>query len=309
MNYNYSNITLTANDTCLVCGSKNYRVLGRRGNREYFGADKVASPHLVTNIVKCSECEFVFISPSFHGADAIESEFYGSAETYYFDIDKTVESMFQQRVDLLKKHLFAGSGLDVGCGRGEFLRQLARSGYAVRGVEPSVGLSEFAAKTAGVAVMNCKLEDAIISEPVDFISSTHSLEHMDHPQAFLATALNLLKDDGVLFVEVPNTEAAIIRVLDFVFKITGIGWSSRLCPLHPPFHKHGYNLPSLSRLLTDSGFTISESLTLTGTDRGYTRYKGFRGVASAIKLGLTYCLELFGQKECLVVVARKRRTT
>lgn len=309
MTYNYSNITLGANDTCLVCGSSSQRVLGKRGNQEYFGADKAACPHLVTNVVKCSRCGFVFCNPAFLGADAIESEFYGSAETYYFDIDKSVESMFQQRVDLLKKHLLVGSGLDVGCGRGEFLRQLAHNGYAVRGVEPSIGLSEFAAKTAGVAVINCKLEDAEITEPVDFISSTHSLEHMDHPQAFLATALKLLKDDGVLFVEVPNTEATIIRVIDFIFKITGIGWSSRLCPLHPPFHKHGYNLPSLSRLLIDNGFSISESFTLTGTDRGYTRYKGIRGFASAIKLGLTYFLELFGQKECLVVVARKRRST
>lgn len=307
MSYNYSNINLTANETCLVCGSHSQSVLGKRGNREYFGADKTASPHLITNVVKCAYCGFVFINPAFSGADAIEREFCGSAETYYFDIDKSVESMFQQRVDLLKKYVPAGSGLDVGCGRGEFLRQLARSGYAVRGVEPSVGLSKFAANTAGVAVLNTTLEEAAITEPVDFITSTHSLEHMDHPQAFLATARNLLKDDGVLFVEVPNTEAMIIRILDFVFKVTGIGWSSRLCPLHPPFHKHGYNLPALSHLLNDNGFSIAESLTLTGTDRGYTRYQGIRGLASAAKLGLTHLVELFGQKECLVVVARKKR--
>lgn len=176
----------------------------------------------------------------------------------------------------------------------------------MRGVEPSVGLSKFAAKTAGVDVLNSKLEDSNIGEPVDFITSTHSLEHMDHPQAFIATAKNLLKDEGVLFVEVPNTEATIIKVLDLVFKVSGIGWSSRLCPLHPPFHKHGYNLSSLTRLLTDNGFSIVESLTLTGTDRDYTRYKGFRGLVSAIKLGLTHLVELFGQKECLVVVARKK---
>lgn len=95
MSYNYSNISLTPNDTCLVCGSGSQQVLGKRGNREYFGSDKAASPHLMTNVVKCVHCGFVYTNPAFSGADVIEREFYGSAETYYYDIDKSVESMFQ----------------------------------------------------------------------------------------------------------------------------------------------------------------------------------------------------------------------
>jgi 2-polyprenyl-3-methyl-5-hydroxy-6-metoxy-1,4-benzoquinol methylase len=303
--YDYSKLRAVPNSFCIVCNSKNSTVIGKRGNREYFGADKSVEPHCVTNVVECNNCKFVYIDPTFEGIDEVEAVYYSSIELYVYDLEKKVSDMFQKRVDIIKRYCKGVHGIDVGPGKGEFLNQLTQNDFVVEGVEPSSNFCEFGRENFNLVMHNTTLDKFESERDFDFISSVHSLEHMNSPHSFFQSAHRLLNDDGILFVEVPNTDATMVKIIDMLFKIIGRGWSSKLCPLHQPFHKYGYNSNALRHILEANAFVIDEVFTLTGTDRGYTRYKGIAGIISWTKYLLTQLVDVFGQKECLVVIARK----
>jgi len=303
--YDYSKLRAFPNNSCIVCSSKDSKVLGIRGNREYFGADKHTQPHCITNVVECKNCKFVYINPTFKGIDDVEAVYYSSVELYTYELRKSVKEMFQKRVDIIRSYAKGDYGIDVGPGKGEFLNQLVENGFEAEGVEPSLNFCNFGKKEFGLVMHNTTLDKLDTDKKYDFISSLHSLEHMNDPHSFFQSAYDLLKDDGFLYIEVPNTDALIISLIDFVFKIIGLGWSSKLCPLHQPFHKHGYNESSLTYLLEANNFKADSVFTLTGTDRGYTEYDGIKGIISNFKYRLTQLVEFFGQKECLVIIAQK----
>jgi len=303
--YDYSALSERDNCSCLICQSNESKVLGVRGNREYFGADPETEPHCVTSIVKCLNCGFVYINPTFDGIDDVEAIYYSSVELYKYELRKSVQGMFQKRVDILKQHAVGVDGYDVGPGKGEFLRQLRENNFIAEGVEPSKNFCEFGRREYGLTMHNSTLEQLPDKKQVSFISALHSLEHMNDPHGFIEKAHHLLKDDGCMYIEVPNTDAYIMRAIDFMFKVIGLGWSSRLCPLHQPFHKYGYNESSLRYLLEMHGFTVDSIFTLTGTDRGYTKYSGLRGLVANGKYRMTQFIDLFGGRECLGMIAKK----
>ena len=104
-------------------------------------------------------------------------------------------------------------------------------------------------------------------------------------------------------IEVPNTESYFLHIIDFYFKITSLNWSSRLSPLHPPFHKYGYNKKALSYLLTNEGFNVVKVLTVKGSDRGYDSKKSVSLIISSFRKLTSVVLNVFGNREILIVLA------
>jgi 2-polyprenyl-3-methyl-5-hydroxy-6-metoxy-1,4-benzoquinol methylase len=97
--------------------------------------------------------------------------------------------------------------LDVGCAEGTLLALTRSHGLEVQGLEVDVNYSRFARETRGLEVFPNTLEDAPIEkESLDLISFVHVVEHLFHPVQVLATARELLRPDGLLFVEVPNMD-------------------------------------------------------------------------------------------------------
>jgi len=107
--------------------------------------------------------------------------------------------------------------LEVGSGDGYVLRALTERGHDVTGVEPdqaeaaaSVERCPQARVYAGQLGEVC---DAL-EGPFDAIVSYHVLEHFLDPRAALATMRDLLADDGVLALEVPNVQRPGLPLTD-----------------------------------------------------------------------------------------------
>ena len=284
---------------------KRTKKIGIRGNREYFSADQNAVPHLVTNVVKCRDCEFVFCNPRFVGAEKIEREHYSGIATYFFNGKNDFSTSLEKRIKLLTKFTKGKHGVDIGSGRGEFLSCLESAGYDVLGVEPSSGLADFSSKTYGLIIKNDFFENLNYKDEFDFITSIHSLEHMADPHKFLQTCYIALNDDGLIFVEVPNSGAAILTITNVALRLVGKAWNTKLAPLHPPFHHVSYNKWSLSKILETNGFKVLKVKTFTATDRGEAKYDGFKSVIGSIKFHITKLIDLIFERECLVIIAKK----
>lgn len=282
-------------------------MLGTRGNREYSGADSVAIPHVHTNVVKCGNCGFIFCNPAIQGLEHLERDHYNNPEVYSAYLMDNVYSVYRIGETLIKRIKPSGKLLDIGAGKGGFVSLARKNGYEAKGIEPSPRFCEYAREKHGVQVVQGYLGegDNLKGERFDIITLFHVLERVPCPQNLLATILQYLEEDGVVYIEVPNADATLLKIADLVFRMNGKGWSSRLSPLHAPFHSLGYSPKSLKYLLENNGFELVYFDTFSGKVRGYDtkgRLSGFFTLARNVVMNI---VNLFPNRELVSVVAKK----
>jgi SAM-dependent methyltransferase len=103
----------------------------------------------------------------------------------------------RQVLDVVDAHFDKrGSGIEIGCGKGYFLRLLAGAGYQVTGLDPAYeGESPLVRK---------QYYDAQYDGPSpEFVVLRHVLEHIADPWGFLGTVARLSGPECLVYVEVP----------------------------------------------------------------------------------------------------------
>lgn len=94
--------------------------------------------------------------------------------------------------------------LDIGCGQGTFMDEVAKLDYPNRiGITKS-GEDFDACNAKGHTTTHCDMSDLPFnSEEIDFIWCRHALEHSPFPFFTLLEFNRILKDGGKVYVEVP----------------------------------------------------------------------------------------------------------
>src|SRR2546425_1262531 len=120
-----------------------------------------------------------------------------------------------------------GRLLDIGCGDGYFLRIMRDLGWTVQGLEPDPKAAAFA-RAHGLDIIQSPIEAASLApNAFDVITTSHVIEHVLEPFAFLSVARRVLKPNGILYVFTPNAES-------WGHAMFGPSWY----PLEPPRHLH-----------------------------------------------------------------------
>lgn len=135
--------------------------------------------------------------------------------------------------------------LDVGCGRGYLLRDLAAKGWSCAGIDiPGSPLPIDAAKLG----FDCQTGDACSlpwpNNSFDLVVINHVLEHVRDPWAACLEANRVLREHGLLYVGVPNYGS-------FQRRLFGGNWF----PLELPRHVYHFTAASLGLILRRTGFT------------------------------------------------------
>ncbi len=139
-----------------------------------------------------------------------------------------------------------GRLLDVGCGRGLFLRSMRRAGWEVAGVEADVEVSRRISEAHGLDVRGGDAADwDFPEESFDAVTLHHVLEHVVRPAEMLRHCRRLLREGGLLVVAVPNRDS-----LQAAFGRGG--WLH----LDVPFHLHHFTAAGLACLVEASGFRV-----------------------------------------------------
>jgi SAM-dependent methyltransferase len=82
---------------------------------------------------------------------------------------------------------------------------LKARGWRVWGVEPVPRLADYASARHGIAVYRSLFEDCDFGgQTFDLIAMFHVLEHMASPSAAMARCRQMLRADGLLYLEVPD---------------------------------------------------------------------------------------------------------
>ncbi|MGR3304141.1 MAG: class I SAM-dependent methyltransferase [Candidatus Scalindua sp.] len=134
--------------------------------------------------------------------------------------------------------------LDVGCGKGFFVKACLDTGIQTMGIDLSDTAVAFAKNTLGVDAKCGRIEDLVGNIGLyDAVTFWTTIEHVRNPLRTLSSIRKVLKPGGLLFLD------------------TGIGhdWLDRLLPgfvqwYDPPQHLFVFSLDSISILLPKAGF-------------------------------------------------------
>lgn len=145
--------------------------------------------------------------------------------------------------------------LDVGCGNGFFLKFMSENGWEVFGIEPSPKTSKYA-RSLDLNIFNTTLEEFIENKWFNYFDAINLkcvLEHVPNPIEILRICKSLLKDSGMICVEVPNDFNALQLQ---VHKSGKPQWWIAI-----PDHINYFDFRSLEKLLESLGYEIVLSTT------------------------------------------------
>lgn len=203
-------------------------------------------------INECRPCALGILSPR---PDEVElSQLYHESyfSTHAIGYAKTDEERAQaihwqeKRAACVRPHSSGQKLLDVGCASGYFLAAARRYGFDVEGVERSLWAAEEAKKQFDVPVTVGDVDDLKGRESwFDVVTMWHSLEHTKDPVSTLRSVSRLLRDGGILVVELPNYQSVDAKG----YGAEWTGWSV-------PYHFWHFTPSALTQLLRQLGFEI-----------------------------------------------------
>jgi 2-polyprenyl-3-methyl-5-hydroxy-6-metoxy-1,4-benzoquinol methylase len=203
--------------------------------------------------VRCSGCGLVFqkYARSDDAVDEAHRTAYGEpTRRFAGPVEAVVRRLRLARVRAAERLMPRGGNvLDIGCGRGVFLRLLKERGYSVRGTEYSEATARNADPEIPVDVGDVE-PGRYPDDSFDLVSVWHVLEHMRHPDVVLQACFRALKPGGALMIAVPNYASIQAR-------LGGEHWFH----LDLPRHIYQFTPLTLHRLLEENGFEIERSRT------------------------------------------------
>lgn len=138
-----------------------------------------------------------------------------------------------------------GAVLDIGCGRGDFLKLAELNGHAVSGIDLNADLIDAGKKAYGLRdIFASSLEDFFRQkEPASFdaITAFEVMEHLSNPRDFLDSCRAFLKGKGTIVLSVPGYHR-------------WPRWVNAPVDL-PPHHLTLWTEEGLRRLLASAGFS------------------------------------------------------
>lgn len=166
-------------------------------------------------VINCIQCGFAHVVPLPSAEDLqrfYAEEFYSDEIPYYIDSNvadqKWWEIVFKSRLDVIEKMLPSRLGksvIDVGSGPGYFLKFAMENGWNALGVEPSKVAVEHT-ESIGAHAIEGFFDQNIVNqlEPVSAIHASEVLEHVPNPGEMLDLFHQILLDDGMICICVPN---------------------------------------------------------------------------------------------------------
>lgn len=138
--------------------------------------------------------------------------YYDSSDPYLRRMSAHGEAYFRPLLNMISRFAHTGSGrlLDVGCGAGvsTFLIAGRFPGLSVLGVDLSSKFIEHARgrfKADNLAYQQMDAcEISLPDESVDVVVSQDMVEHLPHPEAFLAGSHRILRPGGLFILLAPN---------------------------------------------------------------------------------------------------------
>jgi predicted SAM-dependent methyltransferase len=148
---------------------------------------------------------------------------------------------------------------------GTFLK-IANDKYDVaEGVEISENMAAFTEKKIGVRVIRSQFEKIVTDKKYSCIHMSHVLEHIPNPNEWLRKAFDVLDEDGILVVCVPNM-FSVSRKAKLFFRRIGLRSGKWKESWRTPDHLFEPTIRGMKYLFRKNGFNILRYYTYSRKD-------------------------------------------
>jgi 2-polyprenyl-3-methyl-5-hydroxy-6-metoxy-1,4-benzoquinol methylase len=227
---------------CPLCEGRELRFFGEADCTPH----PLYDPRLPTRIrwLECRACKHSFTDGYFTDeARGILLSRSNEHQRVGFDIENQ-RLIWGPVVSRIAHFVKSGNWLDVGFGDGSLMLTAGEFGYRVSGIDLRMENVRAIAEL-GYEAECIEIDKVAPEKRFAVVSMTDVLEHMPFPKDGLAAAHRLLSPGGVLFLSMPNAEAAAFRILT----------RRRVNPYWAELeHYHNFTRSRLYSLLDETGF-------------------------------------------------------
>lgn len=233
------------NISCPVCGANDYRKIFN--TKDY----RIGTCGNVFTVARCSRCGFMFLNPRPLESEIVKfypKDFHRKDETFLYKLISPCFNAAQASiVRLFKKQKPNSALLDIGCGNGGFMLSMQRNGYEVFGVELNLEAAKYAPDSLKGRILYKDIKECNFTpKSFDIITCFQSLEHIFDLEELFGEIRRIMKDDGILYICVPNMEF-------FEARLFGPYYYN----LEVPRHLYFFTQESIRKLLLKNGFVIN----------------------------------------------------
>lgn len=199
------------------------------------------------NLYKCNSCLHTFTVTQ--KKEEYHDDYFQKTHKNWFDNPnyELFDFIYEKMLLLLnnkKIHL-----LDVGCGKGDFLKYTAKKNSTAE----LSGIDLIDNQHPRIHFIKGDFSEVKIEAKFNVICSLAVIEHIDNPQFFVRKLNHILKPDGLLFIMTINNNSLVYRIAR-VLKKAGMRVAyDRLYSLH---HLQHFTNQSLKTLLEINGFEV-----------------------------------------------------
>jgi len=192
-------------DKCLICSSKNIYKFHQSSDG--------------SQIYKCRNCKIQFMNPQC--SDEFLNNLYAN---YTKDEPSSYEGLNQSHLDcLLMIEKFCpskGALLDIGSGNGNLISLAQKRGWVSTGYDVDCETVRKISAKINVKMYCGKFEELNLDEnSYDVITMLHVIEHLKNPIVYLNVIKKVLKQNGLLFIALPNIQSRSGLVKLFLEKL------------------------------------------------------------------------------------------
>ncbi|MDY0313543.1 MAG: class I SAM-dependent methyltransferase [Bacteroidales bacterium] len=228
---------------CSSCGSKSYELLAEK--------DRYGLKYY-TRI--CKDCGFVYVSPRM--TEESYAEFYNNeyrklyvgeniaSEKFYEDQvfrGKRIFQFINSHYELNNKKLDI---LEVGCGAGGILSVFKENGHNITGIDLGEEYLNYGKEKHKLNLIKTSLKDIDENYKADIIIYSHVFEHILNLEKELNTIKEHLKENGIIYIEVPG-----IKYVHKTYEMNFLKYLQNA-------HVYHFSLNSLSRILQKNNFNL-----------------------------------------------------
>ncbi|APD87567.1 hypothetical protein BM527_16530 [Alteromonas sp. Mex14] len=163
----------------------------------------------------------------------IKDSDYAEFEMAFRGSEEEVTSRLKVYLDVIPKlnGPKCGRALDLGCGRGEWLRLMATESYEALGIDVNTDMVAHCLESGLPAVQSDALSylEGESEDSLQLITAFHLIEHIPFETMFniFKQCFRVLTHDGVMILETPNLKNILVGAGDFYLDPT------HMRPLHP----------------------------------------------------------------------------
>jgi SAM-dependent methyltransferase len=190
-------------------------------------------------------------------SDEYLADYYSHYTREEGEMDVPAESGYDFDLALIEKYV-PGTGrlLDVGTGTGYLLTVALRRGWKVTGYEVDEGLSRRLSGKLDVEVLSGDFTKLDWPEgQIDAVAMHHVIEHLKDPLSYVRTIRRILREEGILFMALPNIGSISSR-FKLILEKKGIKRKNVGACYDTGHHLFYFTPSTMKGLMTTTGFEV-----------------------------------------------------